>query len=265
MDGKILASAVAVATVVLGGPSWAGGGFHGGFRPAAPRPVMAGPRGLGGGAWRGGMRPMPPVAGVIHERPGARPFYSAFGHVDTGYRGGGWALRPGAGGFRPDRYGHVGTGFPRYGRERFAARRDRERLADGRRVGIYRFGRGYSGYGGSLGGSGGTYDVGGAAYPGEDGTGQPSPYASPGSYGTLGTEAGGGGAYLSEPPLAATHAEAPLAPSPYGADDGYYAPGNSGIAPHILTVDRSSPAGCGCGPGRSAYPAIYRYGVGTAY
>ena len=230
---------------------------------------MGGPRGYGGGGWRGGARPMPPVAGVIHERAGGRPFYSSYGHANTGYGGGfrygmrgyeptGGGLRYGRG-YSPSGYGHVATGFRGGGFGRTGG----ARFADGRRFGRYRFGRfygGFGGYGGGYAGGGGGYDDGAGAYGGSGGA-----YGAAGPYGSYGTQAGNGGAYLSEPPLAATRTEAPLAPSPYGPDGGYYAPERAGISPHILTVDRSARSGCDCRSGASAYPVIYRYGVGTAY
>ena len=300
-----LALAVVVATSAVT-PSLAGGGGrgaggHGGamFHPGAA--FHGGHGGWGGGPRPGGARGLPPVAGVIHERSGAQPYFSAYGHTDTAARFGGFARGgvPSYGhtstallisrGFRPNQggYGHVNTalrpqaGRPGEDRRRFGE--GRQRFATGRGfggfVGAGGFGGGY-GYGDGDIGDAGAYGASGAdepsgTYGGQGTYGGEGTYGQPGTYGGLGTTAtqsvygtGGGSVYRSETPLAARFAEPPLGPSPgqpYSPGDryAYAAAADVGPAPHVVNPFRARQAECGCGgPGQ---PVVYRYGVGTAY
>ena len=307
MDARSSFLAATVAAAVVGLPSaWAGGwaghgavfrqgtAFHGGgFHAGGGSPAGGGFR----GAPRGfaGMRGLPPVSGVIHERTGVRPYFTAYGHTNTaapraafGRPFGGIAGRVGmalpAGGYgRPygSAYGHVGTvfrpgvsggrGFAGRGGFRGGLRFDeaRRRFGAGRLV----YGGGFGGYGGGFGGygSGEAGGYGGGGTYGGQGT-----YGTQGSYGTYGTQTGSGDAgagqgfsYASETPLASRFAEPPLAPSPYGADDdangyAYAASEDVGSGPRIITV-RHGRSGCGCASRAHAAPVVYRYGVGTAY
>lgn len=106
-------------------------------------------------------------------------------------------------------------------------------------------------------------------------------FAGPGfySYGeTLGYGLGSGALYgYAEPPLAATYAEPPLGPSPYGDDDrlsfdaygsGYDGYSGYGGGPRIISVrseDRLRPAGCSCGRESRQGPVVYRFGIGSYY
>ena len=258
--------------------SLAGGGGHGGG--AVFRPGM----GLHASFNRGGVGTrfpgLPPVAGVIHERPGARFSFSAYGHTSTaapfggfGRNGGpaygrpgtalpGVAVRPYAAG-----YGHLGTAFRRLGAG--AAGEGRRRFAEGRRFG---------GFGDSYGFGGGFYGA-----PGIDGDagvyGGEGTYGQTGTYGGEGTDGGttatqsvygtgDGEAYRSETPLAARFAEPPLGPSPYAG----YSPGDRYAyaasedvrpSPRVVNPYRAARSGCACGS--HGGPVFYRYGVGTAY
>jgi hypothetical protein len=292
----VAASVLAISVAHAGGGHGGsvvrpGGGFHGGF---------GGFRGgWAGGGRTGGSRGLPPVAGVIDERGGMRPYFSAYGHTNTAARfgafqrggvpgyghtatalpfGGARALGGGYG------YGHVGTalrigserrfGVPGEGRRRFAERRG---FAGG----------GYGGYGGFGGGYGfgdGTYGAPGiygdaGVYGGQGTYGTAGSYGQPGTYGGGGTTAtqssygtGGGTAYRSEVPLAARFAEPPLGPSPYapyspGDRYAYAASEDVGPGPRVLNPYRRSYRGaaadCACGSG--VQPTFYRYGIGTAY
>lgn len=300
-----LGSAAAVLAAMLVCPAapsaWAGGmghggvmmrtggampGWHGAVRP----PVTA-------MAARPGPRGLPPVSGIIHERPGMRPYLSSYGHTNTAARftgyghvgtggyghvgtgivrvGGGYATGGYArGGFVAGGYGHTATGlrgfapvrpgFARFGRNRAFPERFRLARAGGRFVGGFGgAGLGY-GYGGGYGGvpydAGGSYG-GGASY-GADGTyGGSSTDTQVGSY---------GGTYRSETPLAASFAEPPLAPSPGSGYDianryAYAASDDVPYAARIVSVNRAARRDCDCGPRTHADPTIYRYGVGTAY
>lgn len=254
------ACAAAALAAAWASPTLAGGGHGGGFRRVgawgAPlsRP-FAPARG-----W--GARALPPISGVIHERPGMRPYISAYGHTATSLR---YGAPAGAYG-RPGGYGHVGTaprpqvyaaGRPVYGRpgagRRVFARRG---FVGGLGGGIGYGGVGYGGAG--LYGAPGTYGAPGV-YAGA-GT-----YGAPGTYGTTATQSlygSGGGAYLSERPVAARYAEGPLAPSPfapYDPEDRYGGDGGPS-GPRILRVHRAAaPGACACGP------RVLPYGVGTAY
>lgn len=265
--------------------AWAGGGGHGGgaFRPmGGVRGGFGGHPGFGGGFRAGGVlfgggRGLPPVSGVIHEGAGGRPYFSAYGHTNTGARLGGFArggvpvfgrgLAPltvgGAGS-----YGHVRTGL-RYG----AVRRfegvgaGRRRFAAGRGfVGGFGGGLGYGGYGGY--GAPGTYGDAGV-YGGQGTYGQAGTYGGQGTYGTQSLYGNGGGvAYRSETPLAARFAEPPLGPSPYAPyspDDRYAYAASADVGPGLRVVNayRDAAAGCACGVRRE--PVVYRYGIGTAY
>lgn len=296
-----VAVALALSTLPICG-AWAGGGGHGGgpaFRPAGG--FHGGFGGYHGGSGAGGFHPgiarfgggrgLPPVAGVIHEGSGGRPYFSAYGHTNTASRFGGFPRGgvPAYGrGLGPltiggaALYGHVNTGL-RYG----AARRfggfgeGRRRFAAGRGFvgGFGGFGGGYGlGYG-AYGGYGapGTYGdagtYGGQGTYGQGGTyGQAGTYGGQGTYGSTATQSlygnGGGVSYRSETPLAARFAEPPLGPSPYAPyspDDryAYAASADVGPGPRIVNAYRGGAAGCICGPRRE--PVVYRYGVGTAY
>lgn len=271
--------AVAAATSAAAGGMGRGavmmpaGGLHAGG--AAFHGFRAGP------AMRWTNRGLPPVAGIIHERPGLRSYVSGYGHTATALpMAGGARTRFGAYGYG---YGHTGTalravrGGLRFGAEdrgvrRFAAARlGRGRFAYGARgFGGYGVG-GYGGYG--VGGYGG-YGVGGYGFG--DSGGSAGSAAVPGAddagvYGSaaLGTQAGTyGGPYISEAPLAARFAEAPLAPSPgsaYSPDDAYAyaASADAGPGPRIVPVGRRDRGDCRCGA--RVEPIVYRYGVGTAY
>lgn len=307
MDARSSFLAAAVAVAVVGSTSaWAGGwGGHGAvFRPGGAFHGGPGARGgvPAGGGFRGaprafaGMRGVPPVSGVIHERIGARPYFTTYGHTNTasprvGFGGpfgegrGRAGFAPAAGGYgRPygSAYGHLGTVFrPGVFRGRgFAGRNGfrgglrfdeaRRRFGGGRLV----YGGAFGDYGGGFGGYGGYGDAGGY---GEGGTyGGQGTYGTQGSYGTYGTQSrsgeagvGQGYGYASETPLASRFAEPPLAPSPYGATDdangyAYAASGDAGPGPRIITVRHRS-ADCDCASHAHAAPVIYRYGVGTAY
>lgn len=310
--------ALALVAVMAASPSAAGGmgrgavmlpagGMHGGAVPFHGMQAGSSPR------WGG--RGLPPLSGIIHERPGMRSYVSGVGHTGTESRfggSGGWGSyghtatalpMAGAGRMRFGGYGHTATALPAFqgggrlagearGFRRFAggtggiaARFGRGRLAYGARgyrgygvggyggygVGAYG-GYGVGGYGGSgtAAGSGdGGYGAAGAdGYPG--GAGVPGA-ADPGIYGgaAIGTAPGTyGGPYISETPLAARFAEAPLAPSPgsaYSPDDAYAyaASADSGPGPRIVTVGRGARPDCRCGV--RVAPVVYRYGVGTAY
>jgi hypothetical protein len=286
------AALLACATV----PSaWAGGGGHGGpmMRPGGGMPGWHGGRGAsrfpaGTGAQLGS-RGLPPLSGVIHERPGMRPYLSRYGHTNTAAGGSGYG-RIAAGGYgqggerrgglAQGAYGHTATGlrafvpfrpgFARYGRGRAFAERFRLGRAGARFAGG--FGGGGLGYGdlgyGYVGGTGGgiPYGVvggygGGASYGSEDTYAGSSTATQVGSY---------GGTYRSETPLAASFAEPPLAPSPGSGYDtanryAYAASDDVPSAARIVSVDRASRRGCDCGPRIHTDPIIYRYGVGTAY
>ena len=310
MVGRIitrLGPAMALIAVAAASPAAAGGrgggmghgavmmpagGMHGGM--AAFHGFRAGP------SPRWGSRGLPPLSGVIHERPGMRSYMSGFGHTDTAARFGGFggyghtatALpRAGAGGRRFEGYGHTATALPalragaRFGMDgrgfrRFAAgtggvaaRLGRDRFAFVRRgYGGYGVG-GYGGYGvGGYGAGGYGFDDASAAAGSAGAVGLPGAYDA-GVYGgaAVGTQAGTyGGPYLSEVPLAARFAEAPLAPSPgsaYSPDDAYAyaASADAGPGPRIVSVGRRDRGNCRCGSGAHVEPIVYRYGVGTAY
>ncbi len=243
----------AAALAVLATPGWAGGrgghgvmfhaaaGFHGGGVPM---------RGFAGGGSRGGVRGFPPVSGVIHERFGTRPYYSAYGHTNTAMAAGGYQaprvsgyghMNTGlpsshAGQFGFARYGHTptayGVGYDRPGlygrgarafgnRGRYGGRLRlvgaRRRFLLGYRGGDGGFGDGYGGYGGAEIDEGGGVYAGVGTYGGSGTYGWPGTYGSGGTYGGGGTYAGGQRdvGYASEAPLAARFAEPPLAPSPF--------------------------------------------------
>lgn len=255
-----LGPAAAVLAAVLLCPAvpsaWAGGTGHGsvmlrrgGAMPAwngAPRPPV------GAMAARPGLRGLPPVSGIIHERPGMRPYLSHYGHTNTaaGFAGYGRLALGGyghvgtgivgygrgdaaRGGFAAGGYGHTATGlrgvasarpgFARFGRNRVLPERVRLARAGGRFLGGgYLGGRFLGGYGGvGLGygdaAGGGLLYGGGAGYGGDAGYGGGASYGADGTYGgsSTDTQVGSyGGTYRSETPLAASFAEPPLAPSP---------------------------------------------------
>ena len=281
--------------------AWAGGAGHGGvvMRVGGGMPGWhgGGVRPLIGGAARPGPRGLPPVSGIIHERPGMRPYLSSYGHTNTAARFGrvaaggyghvatgiGWARGGyGAGGvdrrgFAQGGYGHTATGLrgfapagpglARFGRNRTLPERFRLARAGGRFVGGFGgagLGYGYAGgYGGAeAGGSYGGGGYGGGASYGAEGTyGGSSTDTQVGSY---------GGTYRSETPLAASFAEPPLAPSPGSGYDtanryAYAASNDVPYAARIVSVNRAARRDCECGPRTHADPIIYRYGVGTAY
>lgn len=278
----------------------ASGGLHGGGMRGGAMPF----RGSAGFSPRWTGRGLPPVSGIIHERAGTRSYVSGFGHTATGlrYAGAGGASfyghtatalpRAGDGRLRFGGYGHTATALPALGgRSRFGVEGARfGRVAGGigprlgRRGRLAYGARGYGGYGvGGYGGYGvggyGGYGVGGYSGYGADagdggyaGTGAVPGAYDAGIYGApaVGTQAGTyGGPYISETPLPARFAEAPLAPSPgapYSPEDAYAyaASADSGPAPRIVTVGRRGPADCRCG-GSHVEPMVYRYGVGTAY
>lgn len=255
----------------------AGGGLHGG---------LGGHGGWGGGGRSGSQRGMPPAAGVIHERYGMRPYYSAYGHTDTAARFGGFAPGgvpafghtatglPYGVGLRPygSGYGHAGTA-PRYGAERRPGE-GRRRFAERGFVGGGFVG---GGFGGGYGVGDGTYDAagiygdagvyGGQGTSGREGTyGQSVTYGGAGTYATQGAYGTGGYAYRSEAPLAARFAEPPLGPSPnapYGPNDryAYAASADVGPAPRVVNPYEGARSDCGC----RGEPVVYRYGIGTAY
>ncbi len=255
--GFVMKIAGTAALVVLATPGWAGGrgghgpvfhvanGFHGGGGPV---------RGFAGGGYRSGVRGFPPVSGVIHERFGLRPYYSAYGHTNTAMPDGVYRIR------QPSGHGHTTTGLPswhagrygvggfghtttasglgydrpgQYGRgggRAFGNRGFREGLRFGgaRRRILLGFDGGYGGYGGGYGGYGGAgiyggsgIDDGAGSYGGSGTYGSPGLYGTGGTYGGAGTAAGDRGlwqtdvGYASEAPLAARFAEPPLAPSPF--------------------------------------------------
>ncbi len=274
--GVVLAVAVSITSVP---GALAGGGGHGGgavFRAAGARGVHGG---WGGGMGSVGRRGMPPVSGVIHERSGMRPYFSAYGHTDTAARFGGFALGgvpgyghtatalPHGGDFRSSGWGHVGTAL-RYGAGR--------RFGEGRRRSAERgfVGGAYGGFGGSDGLGEGTYGApglygDGGVYGGQGTYGQPGTYGGAGSYATQDVYGPGGGAtYRSETPLAARFAEPPLGPSPYAPYSpndryAYAASEDVGLVPRVVNPYRGARWDCRCG-GRGE-PVIYRYGIGTAY
>lgn len=265
-----------------------GGAFHGGGTFHAGGAFRGGHPGsghMGGIGYRPGFRGLPPLAGVIHERPGSNPSFTFYGHTGTAlpryFAGGGGAgvsayghtntglVRSHVGSGLPA-YGHVTTGLPfqRYGRgERFA--RNVEGYGRRQGLGVARgrlaagFGGGFiGGYGGDVGG----FDEGGS-YGGSGSYGSVGTSGGSGTYGGTGTY-GGGLSYVSETPLAATFAEPPLAPSPgegYSPGDryAYAASADVGPGPRIITVHHDDRRDCGCG--QRAQPMVYRYGVGTAY
>lgn len=296
-----LGPAAAVLAVVLLCPAvpsaWAGGTGHGsvmvrtgGAMPAwhgAPRPPVA-PM-----AAHPGLRGLPPVSGIIHERPGMRPYLSRYGHTNTaaGYAGYGRLAIGGyghvgtgivgygrgayaSGGFATGGYGHTATGlrgfasarpgFARFGRNRVLPERVRLARAGGRFFGGY--GGAGLGYGYGAGGGGLLYD-GGAGYGGG------ASYGADGTYGgsSTDTQVGSyGGTYRSETPLAASFAEPPLAPSPGSGYDtanryAYAASDDVSYGARIVSVNRAARRDCDCGPRPHSSPTIYRYGVGTAY
>lgn len=282
--GAVLAVAAA-AMAAVPHPAWASGrGGH----SLVFRPLI---HGFGARAMNhGGFGPrfggLPPFAGVIHERPGARPYYTAYGHTETGAaprpRGVPFA-RP----FAPPTglYGHLGTGYRpfagelpgrhappdvvRYGRY--------ARPAEARRRFVVVRG---GGYGGVMGGAAEPAPSGGYGSPGTYGApgtyGSPGTYGAPGTYGHPGTEYGRGSgapgfgfAYRSETPLAARFAEPPLAPSPYAPPDSgdtyaYAAAEDVGPGPRVIRYGNACRPGCACAP-RAARPAILPNGIGTAY
>lgn len=289
MDARSSLLAAMVAAVAAGSPSAIAGGWGGHGAVFHPGVALHGGGGFrGGGGSRGGAagfagaRRLPPLSGVIHERIGARPYFTAYGHTNTAAPRIGFGRPFGstgpAGGYgRPygAAYGHLGTVFRPgvYGGRGFIGRggfRGGRRFDEARR----RFGAGRLVYGGGFGGYGGGF--GGYGYGDAGGYGGGGTYGTQGSYGTYGTQSGFGDAgvgqgfsYASETPLAARFAEPPLAPSPYGADDGangyaYAASEDVGPGPHIITVRHRS-ADCDCAPRAHAAPTVYRYGVGTAY
>lgn len=284
--------------------AWAGGGgghgggavFHGGGAFHAGGSFGGGHAGLGhmgGGGYRPGSRGLPPFAGVIHERPGASPYVTSYGHTGTalprrfagGGVGGGAAyghtdtgLMRRYGGSGVAAYGHVATGLPmqRFGRGEAFARRaefyggragfpERLRFGTGRGRLASGFGGGFiGGYGGDFGGfdGGGSTGGGGSSYGGS-GT-----YGASGTYGGTGTYGGDSLSYASETPLATTFTEPPLAPSPgegYSPGDryAYAASADVGPGPRIITVHHDDRRDCTCG--QRVQPMVYRYGVGTAY
>lgn len=251
MDGRItsrLGPVLALVAVAVASSAAAGGMGHGGVRLSMGGGLRVGAPAFhgvqGGAAPRWSARGVPPLAGIIHERPGMRSYVSGFGHTNTAAR---WAGSAGA-----FRYGHTATALPAWRRG--------NRFAYGAR-GLYGYGvGGLLGYG--VGGYAG-YGVGYGGY-GAAGTG-----SGPGSYGTVATQASPyGGPYVSEVPLAASFAEPPLAPSPgapYDPSDAYAyaASADSGPGPRIIPVARRARGGCDCGG--HVEPVVYRYGVGTAY
>jgi len=296
------------ALVVLATPGWAGGrgghgllfhaasGVHGGGAPM---------RGFAGAGSRVGARGFPPVSGVIHERFGMRPYYSAYGHTNTAVSGAhripqnsGYGhtntslLRSRAVRFRFGAYGHTATAFrPGYdrpgpygrgGARAFGNRGHGGRLRFGgeRRRILLGYGGGYGGFGGGYGGrydgygDAGVYDVGGTY--GNGGTyGGSGTYGSPGLYGNGGTYGGSGQAsvhYASETPLASRFAEPPLAPSPFaspGDGDRYTDAASEDVGyasgPRVIIVGHPPHPDCACAPRIRPAPVVYRYGVGTAY
>lgn len=295
---KIAGTAV---LVVLATPGWAGGrGGHGPLFHAASGVHGGGApmRGFAGAGPRMGVRGFPPVSGVIHERFGMRPYYSAYGHTNTaaigvhrtpqmsGYGHTNTSLLPsragrlGFGGyghtattFRPgyDRPGLYGRGGVRVfgnrghgGRLRFGG--ERRRILLGYGGGYDGFGGGgYDGYGGA-----GVYDGNGGTYGGSETGGSPGLYRTGATYGGGSGQAGVD--YASETPLASRFAEPPLAPSPFAppGDGDRYADAASedvgyGSGPRVIIVGHPPRPDCACAPRVRPAPVVYRYGVGTAY
>ena len=253
MVGRIITRlGPALALAAVASAAAAGGAGYGGVRmPAGGGMRFGAPsfHGVQGAVSRWTARGLPPISGVIHERPGARSFVSGYRHTDTAGRRGGFA-----GGAR---YGHTATAWRRAGRFAYGTR------------GFLGYGAGgFAGYGAGLYGYGYGYG-GGVGAPGAGAYAAGS--ADPGSYGSVTTQASPyGGAYASEVPLAATFAEPPLAPSPGAPFDprdayAYAASADSGPGPRIIQVGRRERSDCRCGAGERAEPVVYRYGVGTAY
>lgn len=224
---KRLGAATALATALLACPvtPWAGGAGHGGmvFRPGGGAPGWhgGGPafnRPAGAQGPRFGMRGLPPVSGIIHERPGMRPYVSGYGHTNTasgfpGYArlalGGAGRVAGGSMGPRPAGYGHTATGLRTFGQARpgFAAGirhvdsglpvvygAGRARFAA---PGFARFDRGRAfrdrvRFAGVRGGFG--YGIGGAGF-GYGGYGGYGSYADGGSYGSISTSGAAAGTY----------------------------------------------------------------------
>ncbi len=299
MDARIitrLGPAAVFAVAALACPTmpsaWAGGAGHGGgmMHGGGPVGVMRFHPPAGGAGPRFGMHGLPPVSGVIHERPGARPYLTGYGHTNTATRFAPYT-RAALGGF-----GHTATEAPRFGSMRpgivsYGHAATAVRFRDlGRRGPVYGRGpafrerfrfagsRGRFGYG--LGGGLGGYDAFGGDIvgagsertgwtAGSSGTAWTS--ASGGTYGGTPGDAegyGSGRSYLSETPLAARFAEPPLAPAPgaeFDAGDryAYAASADAGPGPRIIAVHGFARSGCTCAP--RVAPLVYRYGVGTAY
>lgn len=236
---------VVLAAAILGSSSLCWAGAHAGgavmFRGGGGHGFA---RFSGAGAWHGGGAPhfsRAPMRGFAGQGSWGRPtvYGSRLGHVNTAYFG---LNRPFARvGFFPRVIYHAGGyGWPRlgYGRRGFV------RYALAPRF-FGRYGAGAYPYGGTL------------------GTG----------YGL-----GSGDAYgFAEPPLAATYAEPPLGPSPYGDNDGLsfdrYGTGYDGTSgygggPRIISVhstDRLRPPVCSCAREGKQGPVVYRFGVGSYY
>ena len=308
-----LGPAAALVAALLACPAvpsaWAGGAGHGGImmRAGGAMPGWHGAAGamrppMGMMAARQGARGLPPVSGIIHERPGMRPYLQnyghtntaagfsrygrvatgGYGHVGTGIAGASGRYGPGGSvprGFAQGGYGHTATGlrgfaparpdFARFGRNRALAGRFGGRSFGGRFVGG--FGGAGLGYGYAGGYGGVPSDAGGSYYGGGYGGG--ASFGAEGTYGgsSTDTQVGSyGGTYRSETPLAASFAEPPLAPSPGSGYDtanryAYAASDDVPYAARIVSVNRAARRDCGCGPRIHADPVIYRYGVGTAY
>ncbi len=272
LRGSVLAAALSVSavTAALAGGVGHGGGGHGGPVFHAGGGFHAARGGWGSGARPGAPRGVPPIAGIIHERAGARPYFSSYGHTDTALRIGGFTR-----GGVPS-YGHTATAL----RSAAGLRLERDRRFAGR--------RGYGGYLGGGGGFDGGYAdggygagvddgaFGGGGTYGQEGTyGQAGTYGQPGTYGGLGTTdtqsvygTGDGSTYRSEVPLAARFAEPPLGPSPgepYNPGDRYAYAASADVrpAPHVVNPFRRTQSVCACEARNQ--PIVYRYGVGTAY
>ena len=231
-----------------------GGGalvFHGGVHGAGRPSVSGGWRGWGGShALRNSV---PRFAHSGYARPAA-VYGARFGHANTAYFGHAGQFGTGAfarGQAYAGRPAWRGTGYGRRGLARYA-------------FGPRGFGRNRRILPGFIGP--GVYPYGDAF---GDGYG-------PGFDGGAGYSWGSGGGYA-EPPLAATYAEPPLGPSPYGGydglsfegpDAGYGRAAGFGGGPHIISVragDRLQPRPCSCRHESDQGPVVYRFGVGSYY
>ena len=275
--GVVLAVAVSITSVP---GALAGGGGHGGgavFRAAGARGIHGG---WGGGMGSVGRRGMPPVSGVIHERSGMRPYFSAYGHTDTAARFGGFALGgvpgyghtatalPHGGDFRSSGWGHVGTAL-RYGAgRRFGEGRRTLGRAGLRRRSLWRIRRlrrprrGHLRRAGPLRRRRRLRRAGGP-------TASRAPTAGPGA-----TRHRTSTGRVAGRPIAPRRRWRPVSPSrrwgraptrPTARTTGtpMRHRKTSGWSPRVVNPYRGARWDCRCG-GRGE-PVIYRYGIGTAY